>query len=74
MSVTLFKKPYSYTNKDNEEVKATRFYLKCGDALIPIEPTYFNKKDEAGNQIKDSGFGSRKAVLSSYAEVLPDKD
>ncbi len=73
-NIKLFKKPYTYKNKDNEEVKATRFYVQCGDALISIEPTYFNKKDEDGNPIKDTGYASRKAILSSYAEVLPDKE
>ena len=74
MLVNLYKKPYTYKNKDGEDVKATRFYLKCGDALIPIEATYFNKKDEKGEAVKDTGFASRKAVLSSYAENLPDKE
>ncbi len=74
MNIKLLKKPYTYTNKDGEEVKATRFYVMCGDTLIPIEPTYFSKKDEEGNVIPDKGFASRKAVLSSYAEVLPDKE
>ena len=74
MNVQLFKKPYTYKNKDGEEVNATRFYAKCGDTLIPIEPVYYNKKDEDGEPIKDSGFSARKAVLASYSEVLPDKE
>lgn len=73
-NIKLYKKPHTYKNKDNEEVKATRFYVKCGDALIAIEPTYFNKKDDKGEPVKDTGFASRKAILSSYAEVLPDKE
>ena len=74
MEIKLYKKPYTYQNKDGKEVSATRFYVKCGDALVPIEPTYFNKKDEAGNTIPDAGYSGRKAVLSSFAEVLPDKE
>ncbi len=74
MEVKLFKKPYTYKNKDGEDVKATRFYVMCGDALIPIELTYFSKKDEKGNAIPDIGYAARKAVFSSYAEVLPDKE
>lgn len=74
MLVNLYKKPYTFKNKDGEEVKGTRFYLGCGDSLIPIEVTYFDKKDEKGNSLGDSNFKSRKAVLSSYAEVLPDKE
>lgn len=72
--VTLYKKPYTYKNKEGKEVNATRFYVKCGDRLIPIEPTYFNRKDEKGNAVSDNDFSARKAVLSSYAEVLPDKE
>ena len=72
--VNLFKKSYTYKNKDGEDVNATRFYVKCGDRLIPIQPTYFEKKDEKGNSIEDKDFAARKAVLSSYAEVLPDKE
>ena len=73
-NVKLYKKPYTYTNKDGEETKATRFYVKCGDTLIPIEPVYYSKKDEDGNNVKDTGYAARKAVLSSYSEVLPDKE
>lgn len=72
--ITLYKKPYPYKNKDGEDVNATRFYVKCGDRVIPIEPTYFNKKDEKGNAIPDKDFSARKAVLSSHAEILPDKE
>ena len=74
MNIKLYKKTYTYKNKNNEEVVGTRYYLMCGDALIPIEVTYFDKKDEAGNSLGDSNFKSRKAILSSYAEVLPDKE
>lgn len=72
--VNLFKKSYTYKNKDGEEKTGTRFYLECGDSLIPIEVTYFDKKDEKGNSLGDSNFASRKAVLSAFASVLPDKE
>ena len=70
----LFKKNYTYTDKTGEERTGTRFYLQCGDALIPIEVSYFDKKDEKGNSQGDPNYKSRKAVLSSYAQVLPDKE
>ena len=70
----LFKKNYTYTDKDGKEKNGTRFYVECGDRLIPIQPVYFNKKDEKGNVVADTEYGARKAVLSSYAEVLPDKE
>lgn len=74
MNIKLFKKSYTYKNKNNEEVTGTRFYIMCGDALIPVEVTYFDRKDDKGNSLGDANFKSRKAILSSYAEVLPDKD
>ena len=71
----LFKKNYTYTDhKTGEERTGTRFYLQCGDALIPIEVSYFDKKDEKGNSQGDPYYKSRKAVLSSYAQLLPDKE
>ena len=72
--VKLFKKNYSYKDKEGKEKNGTRFYVGCGDRLIPIEPTYFNRKDEKGNTIPDTDYGARKAVLSSHAEELPDKE
>ncbi len=72
--INLYKKSYTFKNNSGEDVNATRFYLKCGDTLIPIEVTYFDRKDEKGNSLGDSNFKSRKAVLSSYAEILPDKE
>lgn len=72
--VNLFKKSYTYKDKDGNEKQGTRFYAGCGDNLVPIEVTYFDKKDSSGKSLGDSQYQSRKSVLSAFAEVLPDKD
>ena len=71
METMLFKKETSYTDKQSGEVRqATRFYIKCGDALIPIQATYF-ENPETG---KDPQYASRKAILKAFAQELPEKD
>ena len=48
MLVKLMKKESTYIDKkDNQEKKATRFYLECGTSLVPIEPTYFENVEKA---------------------------
>ncbi len=39
MQIQLFKKTGTYTDKDGKEKRFVNFYLKCGDALVPIECT-----------------------------------
>ena len=70
MNVQLFKKNANYKDKDGNEKTATNFFVKCGDMLIPVEPKYFPDKETD----KDSMFFTRKTVLSSFAEVLPEKN
>ena len=53
MQVVLYKKSGTYFSKqDNKDKPFTRFYLRCGNTVVPIEPTYFNKKDEKGEDIR----------------------
>lgn len=73
MQVNLLKKKVTYT-KDGEEKFFTRFYLRCNDSLIPIEPVYFNRKDGQGNDIPDLQYPGRKSVLEAFADDLPDKE
>lgn len=73
MQVNLFKKKGTYL-KDGEKKFFIRFYLRCNDSLIPIEPTYFNKKDEQGNDMRDMQYSGRKSVLEAFADELPEKD
>ena len=71
MLVKLLKKESTYTDKnDGKEKRATRFYLECGNSLVPIEPTYF--EDPATG--KDAQYASRKAVMKAFAEDLPAKE
>lgn len=75
MQVVLYKKSGTYFSKqDNKDKPFTRFYLRCGNSLIPVEPTYFNKKDEHGEDIRDLGYSARKSVLEAFADELPDKE
>lgn len=66
--VELFKKKSKYNDKDGQEKTATNFYVKCGDVLVPVEVKYFPDKDTN----HDTGYASRKAVLSAFAEELPE--
>lgn len=68
--VGLFKKVGKYTDKkDGKEKTFVNFYVLCGDDLIPVEVKFF--ENEEG---KDYRYGGRKAVLSAFSEVLPDKE
>lgn len=67
--VKLFSKRGSYTGADGQEHKTVRFYVECGEALVPIEPVYFKNKETG----KDKHFMGRKEVLKAFAETLPEK-
>lgn len=73
MQVELFKKKGTYL-QDGQDKYFTRFYLKCGDSLIPVEPTYFSRKDEDGNDLRDYQYSGRKSVMEAFASELPDKE
>lgn len=73
MQVNLYKKTGTY-EKDGENKYFTRFYVKCGGSMIPVEPTYFRKKDEDGEEIRDLGYSARKSVLEAFADDLPEKE
>ena len=69
MQVELFKKVATYKDQQGQDKQATRFYVRCGGALIPVEVTYFGKGDE-----KDTQYGGRKAILTAFADDLPEKE
>lgn len=73
MQVELFKKVGSYVDKDGNERKSTQFYVKAGETLVAVEPTYYHKKDENGVDVPDRNYLSRKSVLMAFAGELPDK-
>ncbi len=71
MQVQLYMKQGTYEDKkDGKEKPYTNFYLKCGNALIPIEVRFFPQEKCDG---RDPQYNGRKQVLSSFAAILPDK-
>ena len=71
MEIKLFKKETSYPDKTSGEMRqATRFYVQCGDALIPIQVTFFENPETH----KDAQYASRKAILKAFASDLPEKE
>ena len=69
VEVKLYKKERTYTDKNGEEKRATNFYVRCGNELIPIEVSYFGKDDKSDKQ-----YAPRRAILSAFAEDLPPKE
>lgn len=68
VQVGLFKKVGKYTDKkDGKEKTFVNFYVLCGDELVPVEVKFF--ENEEGRDYRYSG---RKAVLSAFAELLPE--
>lgn len=65
--VELFKKAGTY-EENGEEKRYTNFYVRCGDSLIPVKIAYF--ENEEG---RDPQYNARKAVMSAFSDVLPDK-
>lgn len=70
MKVELYKKITPYKDKDGVEKLGTSFYVACGDQTIAVEPVYYQKK---GSNDPDRGFVARKAVLSAFADELPER-
>ena len=72
MLVNLFKKTGTYfSEKDQKDKPFTNFYIQCNDQLVPVEVKYFqNPKFDN----RDPGYQGRFAVLSAFAEVLPEKE
>lgn len=67
----LYKKKVAYKDKSTgEEKTAVNFSLKLGDALIPIEVKFFADKETK----KDARYASRRAIVSAFAEELPDEE
>lgn len=72
MEVKLFKKTGTYfSEKDKKDKPFTNFYIQCNDELIPVEVKYFpNPKTDN----RDPGYQGRFAVLSAFAELLPERE
>lgn len=68
--VELFKRKGTYTDKrTGEEKPFTNFFVKCGDELVPVEVKFF-ENDEG----KDPRYSARRAVMSAFAAVLPERE
>lgn len=65
--VELFKKSGTY-EENGEEKRYTNFYVRCGDSLIPVKVAFFEDKDG-----RDPQYNARRAVMSAFAEQLPEK-
>ena len=72
MNVKLYKREGTYfSEKDQKDKHYTNFYIQCNDQLIPVEVKYFpNPKTDN----RDLGYQGRFAVMSAFAEALPEKD
>ena len=64
--VELFKKTGTY-EENGEEKHYTNFYIRCGDSLIPVKVVFFGNKEG-----KDPQYNARRAVMSAFADILPD--
>lgn len=64
--VVLFKKSGTYL-KDGEQKPYTNFYVRCGEALIPIQVSFF-KNDEG----RDPQYASRREIMKAFATTLPE--
>ncbi len=70
MQVKLFKKTSSYKDKNTQEEKqATNFFVDCNGKLIPVAVKYFENE-----QGVDTAYNGRKAVLSAFADELPERE
>ena len=72
MQVEFFKKTGSYVDKEGKQRKSLSFYVKCNDKMIPVEPTYYKKKSETGEELRDFDFSNRKSILEAFASELPE--
>ena len=72
MVVQLYKKTGTYfSEKEKKDKPYTNFYIKCNDQLIPVEVRYFPNSQFEN---RDPAYQGRFAVLSAFAEQLPEKE
>lgn len=65
MEVKIYKRRRNYAQSDGSVKSVEQFFIMCGDVLIPIKVAFFGTDDK-----RDYQYSGRKAVLSSFAEVL----
>ena len=69
MQVGLYKKVVEYKNKDGELKTATNYFVMCNNVLIPVEVKYFEDK----NTGVDKNYGTRRTLMSAFADELPER-
>ena len=70
MEIKLYKREGKYWNEEKKKhIPYVNFYVKCNDKLIPVEVKYFPNDQFQG---RDPGYSGRMAVMSAFAEVLPE--
>ena len=68
--VKLYKREGTYQDKNGETKRSCHFYLKLGNALIPVEVSYF-ENEKLG---RDPQYPGRREIMKAFAEDLPTKD
>lgn len=67
----LWKSLDNYVDSKTGEVKdSLKFYLEMNGVRVQIEVPYFRNKETG----RDERYGSRKQLLSSWAEELPKEE
>ena len=70
MSIKLYKKEGTYFDKEAKKDKPyTNYYVSCNGNMIPVQVKYFPNDNFGG---RDPGYSARVAVMSAFAEPLPD--
>ena len=70
MLIKLYKKEGTYFDKEAKKDKPfINFYVGCNDSLIPVQVKYFPNDKFDG---RDPGYSARMAVMSAFAEPLPE--
>ena len=71
IEIKLYKKEGTYFDeKEQKDKPFTNYYIGCNGNLIPVHVKYFPNEKFNG---RDPGYSARVAVLSTFAELLPDR-
>ena len=72
INIKLYKKEGTYFDKSAQKDKPyTNYYVGCNGNLIPVQIRYFPDERFGG---RDPGYSARAAVLSAFAEPLPEQE
>ena len=72
ISIKLYKKEGTYFDKEAKKDKPfTNYYIGCNGNLIPVQVKYFPNDNFGG---RDPGYSARVAVMSAFAEPLPEQE